>query len=72
MKPPSLIIVLLVILLLVPIYYINKLLQRYIQPRQSAARFFLFMLANFLLVIVYTILVVGLVLQLFPPHKTQL
>lgn len=71
MKTPSLLIILLIILLLIPIYYINRLLQRFIQPRQSAARLFLFILANFLLVIVYTILVVGLVLQLFPPHMNN-
>jgi hypothetical protein len=37
-----------------------------LKPREGAGRFFLFLLVNFLLVIVYTILIVGIVLRVFP------
>ena len=36
------------------------------QPRQSAARLFLFLLTNFVLVLVYTMFIVGLIVKLFP------
>jgi hypothetical protein len=65
MKLRSLLIFLIVLLSLMPVYYINRLLQKMLMPRESAGRLFLFFLANFLLVIIYTILIVGLVVSLF-------
>jgi hypothetical protein len=50
---------------MVPVYYLNRWLLRVIRPRESAGKFFLFIFANFLLIIVYTVLVVGLAVRLF-------
>jgi len=68
MKSRSLLIFLIILLSMIPIYAFNRWMQRVMQPRESAGRFFLFILANFLLVIVYTVLVVGLIVRLFPLH----
>lgn len=66
MKGRSLLILLILLLVLIPVYYLNRWLQRVITPREAAVRFFLFLFVNFLLIIVYTILVVGIVLRIFP------
>lgn len=66
MKFRSLLILLILVLALIPVYYFNRWLQRVVQPRQSAPRFFLFLFTNFLLIIVYTVLIVGLVLRVIP------
>ncbi len=50
---------------MVPVYYLNRWLQRVVRPRENAGRFFLFLLTNFVLVIVYTVLVVGIVVRMF-------
>ncbi len=68
MKAHGWLIMLAVILALIPIFYLNRWLQTLIRPREAAARFFLYMIANFLLVIIYTILLVSLVIKLFPLH----
>lgn len=65
MRIRSLLILLIIGLALIPVFYLNRWLQRVVRPRESAGRFFLFILANFLLVIVYTVLVVGMVVRLF-------
>jgi hypothetical protein len=65
MKLRSLLILLIIGLALVPVFYLNRWLQRVTRPRESAGRFFLFIFANFLLVVVYTVLVVGMVVRLF-------
>jgi hypothetical protein len=64
----NLLIFLVILLALVPVFYIYRLLQRIMRPRESAGRFFLFIFTNFILVIVYTVLVVGLIVRLFPLH----
>lgn len=61
----NLLILLTLILSMVPVYYLNRWLQRVMRPRENAGRFFLFLLANFVLIIVYTVLVVGVVVRLF-------
>ena len=66
MKYRSLLILLILVLALIPVYYLNRWLQRVVRPRDSAGRFFLFLIANFLLVIVYTVLIVGVVLRVIP------
>lgn len=66
MKKRALLIFLIILLALVPIFYINRVLKRAIRPKETAGRFFLFMFANFLLVVVYTMTVVALVVRLFP------
>jgi hypothetical protein len=57
---------LILLALLLPAYYFTKYLQRIIRPRESAGRLFLYFLANFMLVVIYTTLLVGLVVNLFP------
>jgi len=68
MKGRSLAISLCLLLALIPAWYFNRYLQRSIRPRESAGRLFLFLLANFILVIVYTLLLVGVIVRLFPVH----
>lgn len=65
MRLRSILILLVIVIALVPFYYINRWLQRVIRPREAAGRFFLFIFANFLLVVVYSVLLVGLVVRLF-------
>ena len=65
MKLRSLLILLALVLAMVPAYYLNRWLQRMIRPRENAGRFFLFLFANFVLIIVYTVLVVGVAVRLF-------
>ncbi|HVU95046.1 MAG TPA: hypothetical protein VHE34_07485 [Puia sp.] len=65
MRLRSLLILLVIGLALVPAFYLNRWLQRMMRPREAAARFFLYIMANFLLIVVYTILVVGLIVRLF-------
>ena len=62
----ALLILLIIALALLPIYYLNRVLKKTIRPRESTERFFLFIFANFLLVIVYTMTVVAIVVRLFP------
>jgi hypothetical protein len=66
MKGRSLLIILILLLALVPVFYFNRWLQRVLKPREGAVRFFLFLFVNFLLIIVYTILIVGIVLRVIP------
>jgi hypothetical protein len=51
---------------MVPVYYLNLWLSRVMRPRESAGRLFLFLFANFVLVIVYVVFVVGLIVEIFP------
>jgi hypothetical protein len=66
MKLRSLTILVLLLLSLLPAYFIYGYLQRSMRPRQSPARLFLFLLTNFVLVLVYTMFIVGLIVKLFP------
>jgi hypothetical protein len=66
MRLRSLIILLLLVAVMVPVYYLNRWLNRVVRPRESAGRFFLFLFANFVLVIVYVVFVVGLIVEIFP------
>ncbi len=65
MRLRSLLILLVIVIALIPFYYLNRWLKQVIRPRDAADRFFLFIFANFLLVVVYTVLMVGLVVRLF-------
>jgi hypothetical protein len=62
----SLLILLIIALALIPVYYFNRWLQRVLRPKDSAGRFFLFLFVNFLMIVVYTVLMVGVVLRVFP------
>ena len=58
-------ILLIILLALIPLFYLNRWLQRMMRPRQSAAGFFLFLFVNFVLIVVYTLFVVGLIVTIF-------
>ena len=68
MKPKlkALLILFVIALALIPIYYLNRLLKKSIRPRESTERLFLFIFANFLLLVVYTMTVVAIVVRVFP------
>lgn len=66
MKLRSLLILLIIVLALIPVYYFNRWLQRVLRPKDSAGRFFLFLFVNFLMIVVYTVLVVGVVVRVIP------
>jgi hypothetical protein len=66
MKLRALLILLVLVVAIVPVYYLNRLMKLVMKPRESVGRLFLFILANFVLIVVYTVLVVGLVIRIFP------
>jgi hypothetical protein len=66
MKLRALLILLVLVVAMVPMYFLNRWLQVVMKPRESVGRLFLFILANFVLIVVYTVLVVGLVIRIFP------
>ena len=68
MKFRSQIILLVLLLSLVPAYYFSRYLQHLLRPRESAGRFFLFMLASFVFGIVYIVFLVGMIVRIFPLH----
>ena len=68
MKVRALLILLLLAVSLLPVYYLNRWIRQAMNPRGSAGRLFLFLLANFVMVIVYTMLVVGMIVRIFPPR----
>jgi hypothetical protein len=65
-KLRSLLILLVIALALIPVYYFNRWLKRVLRPKDSAGRFFLFLFVNFLMIVVYTVLVVGVVVRVIP------
>jgi hypothetical protein len=66
MRGRSLLILLLLLVSLLPMFYANRWLQRVVRPREHAGRFFLFLIANFVLIIAYTVFVVGVIVRIFP------
>jgi hypothetical protein len=66
MKVRALLILLMLVVAMVPVYFFNRWLQRVMRPRENVGRLFLFMLANFAMVVVYTMLVVGMIVRIFP------
>ena len=68
MRTRSLLILLVLLAAVVPYYYLNRWLQRVMRPRESAGRLFLFLFMTFLLIVVYTGLVIGLIVKIFPAH----
>ena len=59
-------ILLMMIVAVVPVVYINRWMKGVIRPKEGAGRLFLFILATFVMIIVYTMLVVGMIVRLFP------
>jgi hypothetical protein len=66
MKLKALAILFIILFSLIPVYLFNKYLQKIIKPRESLARLFLYLFSGFLLVFVYTFLVVLVIKKLFP------
>ncbi|HXB34962.1 MAG TPA: hypothetical protein VNV35_16140 [Puia sp.] len=66
MKLRALLILLALMVAIVPVYYLNRWMTVVMKPRESVGRLFLFILANFVLIVVYTVLVVGLIIRIFP------
>ncbi len=66
MKIRALLILLVLALAMVPLFYLHRWMKRVMKPRENAGRLFLFLLANFVMIIVYTMLVVGIVVRIFP------
>jgi hypothetical protein len=66
MKLRALLILLAVSAAMVPLYYLNRWMKRVLRPRENAGRLFVFLIANFVLIIVYTMLVVGMIVRIFP------
>jgi hypothetical protein len=66
MKLRALLILLVLGAAMVPLFYLYRWMRRVMKPRESAGRLFLFIMANFLLIIVYTVLIVGLIVRAFP------
>jgi hypothetical protein len=62
----SLLILLIIALALIPVYYFNRWLHRVLRPKDSAGRFFIFLFVNFLMIVVYTVLMVGVVVRVIP------
>ena len=66
MKARALLILLILVVAMVPMYFLNRWLRRMMKPGESAGKLFLFLLANFVLIIVYTMLLVGMIVRIFP------
>ena len=65
-KVKAVVILLMIILSLIPVYSINKYLQKITRPRESLQRLLVYMLAGMLLIFAYTLLLVLVIKLLFP------
>lgn len=65
----GILVTLVILALLFPAWYLNRWLQKIVQPRRSFAQFLLYMLLCFAMVFVYTFLVTAVVLRLFPASR---
>jgi uncharacterized membrane protein YidH (DUF202 family) len=66
MKLKTLAILFIILVSLIPVYLFNRYLQKKVQPRKSLGRLFLYLFLGFVLVFVYTFLVVLIIKKLFP------
>jgi hypothetical protein len=66
MQARSLIILFVIVVSLIPVYMINRSLQKMIRPRDSLLRLFLYLFAGLALVFIYTFLLVFFIKKLFP------
>jgi len=66
MKLKALVILAIIICSLLPVYLLYKYMQKIIRPRESMARLFLYISAGFVLVFVYTFLLVLVIKKVFP------
>jgi hypothetical protein len=65
-KLKSLAILAIIILSLIPVYLLNRFMQKMIRPRASLGRLFLYLLSGFAMVFAYTFLIVFIIKKLFP------
>jgi hypothetical protein len=68
MKLRGLLILLVLGAAIVPVYYLNRWMKAAMKPKENIGRLFLFILMNFVMIVVYTVLVVGLIVRIFPPR----
>ncbi len=66
MKLKALVILFIILVSLIPVYLTNKYLQKIIGPKRSMGRLFLYLVAGFTVVFIYTFLVVLILKKLFP------
>ena len=66
MRTRSLVIFLILLITLVAAGWANRVLKRVIRPKDSPQRFFLFLFANFFLIVVGLISAFALIVRLFP------
>lgn len=66
MKRRSIAILLVLVVSMVPLYYFNRWLQVVMRPRENVGRLFIFLFANFVAIVAYTVLVIGLIAKIFP------
>jgi hypothetical protein len=66
MKWKAIVILLIILASLIPLYSINKYLQKFLRPRDSLARLFSYLLSGMLLVFLYTLFLVFLIKWMFP------
>jgi uncharacterized membrane protein YeaQ/YmgE (transglycosylase-associated protein family) len=66
MKGTRLIILAVIFISLVGAFYVNKFLQKIIQPRKSFGQFIVYIISAFVIVFAYTFLLVWIVEHLFP------
>lgn len=66
MESRSVLILLSILVLSVPAFYVNRLLQRVIKPRESFVRLLSYFILVFVLIVLYTFLVVWAITQVFP------
>ena len=66
MKWKAIVILLIILASLIPIYSMNKYLQKLLRPRDSLVRLFSYLLSGMLLVFLYTLLLVFLIKWTFP------
>ncbi len=66
MKWKTVLIVFIILVSLFPVYFLNRYIQKMIQPRKSLARLLSYLFSGFALVFVYTFLLVLVIKKLFP------
>lgn len=66
MKWKAIVILLMILVSLIPVYSLNKHLQKILRPRESLARLFSYLISGMLLVFLYTLFLVFLIKWIFP------
>jgi len=66
MKWKAIVILFIILLSLIPVYSINKYLQKILRPRESLVRLFFYLLTGMVLVFLYTLILVLLIKWVFP------